>query len=243
MSVTTMSNPVVEKLSQGAELSAEDKAALVEACGDVRSFAPRTDVILEGARPANVHAVLEGFACRYKMLPDGGRQIMAWLVPGDFCDLHVAILGEMDHGIATLSDSKIAFISRRRVEGLIAESPALARSLWWATLVDEAILREWLVNMGRRTADKQIAHLFCELLIRLRMVGLADEDSMELPLTQVELADTVGLSSVHVNRVLQQLRDLGLITWRGRTLKVRDVAGLKAFAEFEPNYLHLHDAE
>jgi CRP-like cAMP-binding protein len=235
-----VTNPVVEKLNQGARLSAADEAILAEACSDVRSFAPRADVILEGARPDNVHAVLEGFACRYKLLPDGGRQIMAWLVPGDFCDLHVAILGEMDHGIATLSGSKIAFISRVRVEGLIRESPALARALWWATLVDEAILREWLVNMGRRAADKKVAHLFCELLIRLRVVGLATEDSMDLPLTQVELADTVGLSSVHVNRVVQHLRDLGLISWRDRTLKVRDVAGLKAFAGFDPNYLHLH---
>ena len=233
-----MSHPVVEKLKRGARLSAEDEQALIAACIDVRDVPAHTDLIQEGDHSDTVHAVLEGFACRYKLLPDGGRQIMAWLVPGDFCDLHVALLGEMDHGIATLSASKIAFISRQQVADLTARA-SLSRALWWATLVDEGVLREWLVNMGRRPADKQIAHLFCELLMRLRTVGLADADTVDLPLTQVELADTVGLSSVHVNRVTQQLRDLGLISWRGHTLKVVDLAGLEAFAGFDGNYLHL----
>jgi CRP-like cAMP-binding protein len=236
-----MLNPLVRKLQHAGELSSSDREALHTACSDVRRFEARIDIISEGDTPGDVHVVLEGFACRYKLLPDGGRQIMAWLVPGDFCDLHVAVLGYMDHAIATLSASSIAYVPRAKIEVLLTTSAELSRALWWATLVDEGVLREWLANMGRRPADKQVAHLFCELLLRLRAVDMAGDDTMDLPLTQVELADTVGLSSVHVNRVIQQLRDQGLISWRGKVLKVEDVAGLRAFADFDPNYLHLEE--
>lgn len=237
-----MDNPLVRKLQHGGQLSSSDRQALQIACLDVRQVDGHIDIIAEGEKPSHVHVVLDGFACRYKLLPDGARQIMAWLVPGDFCDLHVAILGEMDHAIATLSPSSIAYIPRAKIEVLLTTSGELSRALCWATLVDEGVLREWLANMGRRPADKQVAHLFCELLLRLRAVDMAEDDTMDLPLTQVELADTVGLSSVHVNRVIQQLRDRGLISWRGKVLKVEDVAGLRAFADFDPNYLHLDDA-
>jgi CRP-like cAMP-binding protein len=234
-----MANPAIEKLKLGGRLAEADAQAIEAVFTDVRVVPAREDVISEGERPEAVHVVLEGFACRYKLLPDGGRQIMAWLVPGDFCDLHVAVLGTMDHSIATLTASRIAYVSQRDVEELTTQSPALSRALWWATLVDESVLREWLVNMGRRPADRQIAHLLCELLLRLQCVGCASENEMELPVTQVELADTVGLSSVHVNRVIQQLREEGLITWRGRLLTIHDVPALQAFAGFDPNYLHL----
>jgi len=234
-----MAHPVVLKLKRGADLSVDDTQALVDACSDVMTVPGREDLIEEGARPSNVHVVLEGFACRYKVLPDGGRQIMAWLVPGDFCDLHVAILGRMDHSIATLTPSKIARIGQDVVDRLTSTSPALGRALWWATLVDEGILREWLTNMGRRPADKQIAHLFCELLVRLRTVGLVEDDEVFMPLTQNELADSVGLSTVHVNRVVQELREKDLIAWQDKRLKIRDVPRLMQFAEFDPTYLHL----
>lgn len=164
---------------------------------------------------------------------------MAWLLPGDACDLNVFGLAALDHSIATLSVSTVAFIPNAALERLSAWSPAITRALWWATLVDEGILREWLVTIGRRPADKRIAHLFCELAARLAAVGLADNDSMELPITQTELADTVGLTSVHVNRIVQQLRDQGLIAWRDRTLTVLRPQALRAFADFDPTYLHL----
>ncbi|HEY9218288.1 MAG TPA: Crp/Fnr family transcriptional regulator [Phenylobacterium sp.] len=234
-----MSIAVVRKLRHGAPITENDELAIGAACCDIRNVPAHEDLISEGDAPDNVHVVLEGFACRYKLLPDGGRQIMAWLVPGDFCDLRVAILGEMDHSIGTLTASRIGLLPRRVVEQLVATSPTLARALWWATLVDEGILREWLVNMGRRPADKRIAHLFCELLARLQAVGLAVEDRIDMPLTQVELADTVGLSPVHVNRVLSRLREEKLIAWSGRSLVILDAAGLRAFAEFDGNYLHL----
>jgi CRP-like cAMP-binding protein len=220
-------------------LSDDDRRRLDEAARDVREIGPRQDLIREGERPEEVHLILEGFACRYKILPGGERQIIAFLVPGDFCDLHVAILGEMDHGIATLSACQVAYIPRKTVDELTSNHPAINRALWWATLVDEGTLREWLVSMGRRPADRQMAHLFCELLLRLRSVGLASENGFDFPVTQQELADTLGLSTVHVNRILHQLREDGLITLSGRRLTIHDVDRLREFAEFDPSYLHL----
>jgi CRP-like cAMP-binding protein len=233
---------LVRKLQHGAELSAGDIRALERSVAKTRDIEARRDLIEEGDEPECVHVVLEGFACRYKTLPDGGRQIVGWLVPGDFCDLHIAILGRMDHAIATLSPSKIAYVPREAVRVLTQTSPALTQALWWATLVDEAVLREWLVSMGRRPADRQIAHLFCELLVRLEAVGQAQGNVLEMPVTQAELADTVGMSTVHVNRTVQHLRELGLVAWRGGRLKIIDAEGLKRFAAFDPNYLHLDRA-
>ena len=234
-----MSNPLVLKLEHGAELTEADKRALEQAIIGIRRVGPRDDLIREGDRPNNVHVVLDGFACRYKLLPDGGRQIMAYLVPGDICDLHIAILGQMDHSIATLSPATVGELPRETIEELTSRYPRINRALWWATLVDEGTLREWMTNIGRRPADKRMAHLFCELLVRLQSVGLATENSFEFPVTQSELGDTMGLSAVHVNRTLQDLRAKGLITLDGKHLTIEDVEGLKAFAEFDPNYLHL----
>jgi CRP-like cAMP-binding protein len=233
-------NPFVRKLEYGAELSDADRRILEEAVSDVREIGPRQDLIGEGDRPENVHLIVEGWACRYKLLPDGGRQIMAYLLPGDFCDLHVAILGEMDHSIATISPCKVAYIPDQIIRELISKHETINRALWWATLVDEGTLREWLTTMGRRPADKQLAHLLCELLLRLQAVGLADKNSIEFPITQEELADTLGMSPVHVNRMLQQLRADELITLDNRRLTIPDLRRLQAFAGFDPNYLHLN---
>ena len=203
---------------------------------------PRKDLIREGDEPRDVQLILEGFACRYKLLADGRRQIMAYLLPGDFCDLHIFILRRMDHSIATLSPCRVAAIPRRRILEL-TERPAIARAPWWATLVDEAVLREWLVNIGARPAEERIAHLLCELLLRLRTVGLASGGGYALPITQAEIADTMGLTNVHVNRVLQRLRAEGAITLEERRLVILDVDRLMAFSGFDPNYLHLAERD
>ena len=235
-----MSNPLTMKLEYGARLTDEDRTVLQDLTRRTRRVARHLDISPEGERPENVHLVVEGFAYRYKTLTDGRRQILAFLVPGDFCDLHVAILGEMDHSIGTGSGCTIVDIPRSTIEDLTAHHPRITRALWWATLVDEGTLREWLVNMGQRDADRQMAHLVCELLVRLRMVGLVSENSFEFPITQEDLADTLGITSVHVNRVLQDLRRQGLLEWRSKRLRIPDVERLMAFAEFEPKYLHLN---
>ncbi len=234
-----MANPFISKLEYGADLNDEDRARLAAISSSGVDVDAHQDLILEGDAPGCVHLVRTGFACRYKLLPDGGRQIMAFLLPGDICDLHVAILGQMDHSIATLCPCSIARIPRSTIDELTALHPRITRALWWATLVDEAILREWLVSMGKRPADKQLAHLLCELLVRLQAAGQAEGTSYDLPLTQAEIGDTLGLSTVHVNRVLQDLRGRGLIAFQGGRVNVLDVTALEKFAEFKPNYLHL----
>jgi CRP-like cAMP-binding protein len=234
-----MSTPFVLKLEYGAGLSDQDRQVLEQAVRDVRQFKPRHDLVLEDDSPENVHVILEGFACRYKHLPDGTRQIMAYLVPGDCCDLHVPILSRMDHTIGTLTACKVAFLPHTVIEDLTSQSKAIARALWWSTLVDQGTQREWLINMSRRPADKRLAHLLCELLVRLQAVGLATDNSFVLPLTQRQIADTLAMTGVHLNRIVRQLRLEGLIALNGHTITIPNVERLKSFAEFNPNYLHL----
>lgn len=236
-----MSNPLIRKLEHGALLTDEDRAVLEAISSESRRVPTNYDIITEGTRPAAVNLIMRGFACRYKLLPDGQRQITAFLVPGDFCDLHVTLLGEMDHTIGTGWGCDIVEIPRATIDELLQNHPRIARALRWSTLVDEATLRAWLVSMGQRSANKQMAHLICELLLRLQTVGLADADSFDFPLLQVDLGDTLGLSVVHVNRTLQELRGLNLISWKHKRVHILDVERLKSFANFEPRYLHLDD--
>lgn len=235
-----LANPLTRKLENYAPLSGDDKRFLAEIARPGRHFNARADIIREGDRPDNVHLVTQGFACRYKILSDGKRHIMAYLVPGDLCDVHVFILEAMDHSIGTLSPCQVVDIPRERVLQML-ERPAIARALYWAALVDEATLREWLVNIGRRPAEQRVAHLLCELLMRLQTVGLANSNSYELPITQTDVAETMGLTVVHVNRVIQRLRAGGLISLRNKQLVVNDAPKLREFSGFNPNYLHLRD--
>ena len=232
------SNPLVAKLRTVSDLAVDDVAVLDGICDAAHDIGARRQIIREGDRPEYVHLVIEGWLARYKLLPDGARQITAFLIPGDFCDLHVAILGEMDHSIATLTKAKVAYVPRRRIEEIV-ERPTLAKAFWWATLVDEAVLRAWIVNIGRRDAFEAIGHLMCELYVRLRNVGLTDDHSFELPLTQEEIADALGLTPVHVNRVLQRLRADGLISLKSGSLEILDHARLQKASGFNPNYLHV----
>ena len=234
-----MTNVLVRKLELFGRLSADDRRLLDDIVARPRSLAARVDVIREGEAPSDAHLVLEGFAYRYKVLPDGQRSIFAYLVPGDFGDIHIFILKAMDHGIATLSPCTIVDIPRERVLEML-ERPAIARALWWATLVDEATLREWLVNVGRRDAEAGLAHLFCELHLRLKSVGLATGGEITLPITQEELGDTLGLSTVHVNRSLQAMRARGIISFKDSRLTIPDIDRLRAACHFTPNYLHLN---
>jgi CRP-like cAMP-binding protein len=234
-----MSNPLLRKLANFTKLSEEESTAVIECTSDVHDFAAREDVISQGDRTGGVKLLLEGFACRYKVLEDGRRQIVAYFVPGDLCDLRVFILKRMDHSIGAVVASKVATISPENVLKLTSTYPTLTRALWWSTLVEEAIAREWIVNVGQRNALERMAHLFCELLYRFRAVGLNQGMSCTLPLTQVELAETLGLSSVHVNRTLQELRRQKLITLEGGTLTIQDFEALKEVSFFNADYLHL----
>nr|WP_304363593.1 Crp/Fnr family transcriptional regulator [Jiella sp. LLJ827] len=234
-----MYNPLLRKLSRAIDLTAEDEKLLNEVIGVQRGVEARQDIIQEGDRPEEVHLIVQGFACRYKLLPNGERQIVAILIPGDFCDLHVAILGEMDHGIATLSRCKVVHIPRKTIDELTRNHPRITHALWWATLVDEGILREWITNLGRKPAERHIASLMCELYLRLKSIGLVSDHTFELPMTQQEVADAVGISIVHANRMLAELRERGLVAFQGRRVRITDIDELVAFAGFNQNYLHL----
>ena len=235
-----MAKYLIRRLENFAKLSAEDKRALEDAAGQrVRTLSAREDIVHEGDKPRHVNLILEGFACRYKMLADGRRQIVAIIIPGDMCDLRMFVLKEMDHSIGALSPLKLAEISEEKLLELTESSTRLARALWWNSLVEEAIAREWTVNVGRRDALERMAHLLCEVFVRLDVVGLAEGNSCELPVTQAELGDALGLSHVHTNRTLQELRGRDLITLKGKSLTIHDLPALKDLALFNPNYLHL----
>lgn len=235
-----MDNPLVRKLQRFARLSSEDRQALNEAARlNVRRIGSREDIIREGESPDQVNLILSGWACRYKQLEDGRRQIIAFFLPGDLCDTHVFVMREMDHSIGTLSAVTVAEINRDALTAITELHPRITQALWWEMLVATAVQREWTVNIGQRTATERLGHLFCELFLRMRAVDLTDGNSCELPVTQVDLADALGLSNVHVNRVLQELRANGLVTLRGRQLTIPDLAALKAASLFNPNYLHL----
>ena len=232
-------NPLIAKLEAFIDLTPIDRQWLATISSKTILVGADTTLVHEGDVPDDVFLILEGFAYRYKTTPEGKRQIFAYLVPGDFCDLHVALLDEMDHSIGTLSACRVVKIPKRTVADLTDNHPTLAKAFWWCSLVDEATLREWLVNVGQRSSVQRVAHLFCEMHVRLEAVKLTVGGSFALPITQTELADTVGMTNVHVNRSLKRLREAGLMTFRGRSVRISDVGKLKQFASFNPNYLHL----
>lgn len=232
-------NTLVRKLERFEILGADDKAWLKRACEHAFSVAARTDLVREGDAPGGLFVILEGMACRLKLRSGGSRQITAYLIPGDFCDLDLALRPQMDHAISTLSSCRVVRLDFEAIHRLGSEASVIARAMRRSTLVDDATVREWLVNIGSRSAIQRIAHLFCELLVRFRAIGLAGGNSYELPVSQLDLAETTGLSTVHVNRTLQELKRLGLIEFRSRSLMIRDLPRLEALGEFDPGYLSL----
>lgn len=232
-------NALLARLEAVADLREDEKQLLLSLFTNVRNFSAGQSIIREGERPEQVHLILDGWAARYKELPEGSRQIVAFLLPGDFCDLHVAILANMDHSIVALTACRVAFVSSAKMDTLTSDHNSLTKALWWGTLVDEAVLRSWVVNNGRRDSMARIAHLLCELHLRLELIGFVSDDRFDLPLTQSDIADATGLTPVHTNRTLQRLRKAGLITLRGKILTVLDFNALRTVAGFDPSYLHL----
>lgn len=235
-----MINPLTQKLEQFTTVDEADRARLDGwARHRQKRWDAKSDIISEGDHVDHIHLVLTGLAARYKLLPNGERQIMAFLVPGDLCDVEVFILDEMDHGIFAVSDVQCALIHKDKVEEMLTESSSLTKALWWSTMTDSAVLRERIVDHGRRDARERLAHLLYEMLIRYRIVGLSKDETYEFPVTQEELADATGMTPVHVNRTLKQLRDDGLIELKGKVVSILDTAAVKEVAQFNPNYLHL----
>ncbi len=228
------------KLGRFIAFTDEERAALAHLSRETRQHSGGSDLIAEGDKPGAVFLLTEGWGYRYKQLEDGKRQIMAYLIPGDLCDIQMFLFQRMDHSVGLLCDSRVASIPAADVLEIMDRYPRIQRALLWATLVDEATLREWLLNVGQRSALQRISHLFCELCVRLSAVKLVDDDeTFTLPLTQAQLADTTGMSTVHVNRTLQHLRNEGLITLRRGQLTIHKFDKLAEIAGFDRNYLHI----
>lgn len=235
-------NLLTRKLLHFAQLSDSDCQVLDEFAAPDERHAADVDIIAEGMVPRSVFLLKEGMAMRYRNLADGGRQIMTFLIPGDLCDMHVFLIKEMDHSIGTVTPVRVAPISRDSIMGLFGARPRISAALWWSTMQEDAMLRERIVSLGRRDARGRIAYLMCELLWRHTAVGLNSGEVFQLPLTQTELGDTLGLTPVHVNRILKEFREQGLIAMRQRTLSLLNVDELQAIAGFNKNYLHLGGA-
>lgn len=233
----------LRKLGNIASLSEDERSAIGALPAMVRTLDSHQDILRERDRPSQCCVILSGWAYRYKLLDEGKRQIVSFHVAGDLPDLHSVHLEAMDHTLATLTACRVAFIPHESIRSLMRDSPTIAALFWRETLVDAAIFREWITCLGRRTAYGRIAHLFREMYLKLNAVGLAEDHRYDFAPTQGDLGDALGLSNVHVNRVLQDLRTRGLITLRGRKLAILNWPELAKAAQFDPSYLHLQQRD
>lgn len=231
--------PFFDRIRLRDTLGIEEQQALAEAARERVTFAADADLVTEGDRPVRSMLVTQGMACRYRLQAGGGRQLMAIHLPGDFVDLHSFLLKEMDHSVGALTDCSIVTFPHENLVRVTERYPHLTRMLWLMTLIDGSLHREWLVGMGLLSAPQRTAHLLCEIYTRLEVVGLARDHRFNLPITQAAMADAIGISSVHINRVIQELRQRNLISWDGGMLTIKSWDGLVAAGEFDDRYLHL----
>lgn len=234
-----MIDAFLKKLRARDYLTEVEAQALQNAAGRVEGFNAGSWLVREDSRPSHSLLVCQGLCARTTILADGGRQISAIHIEGDFVDLPSLILKRMDHGILALTDCKAISFPHDKLREITAEFPHLTRLLWLSTLIDLATHREWIVALGRRDAESRAARLFCELKTRMDIVGLTRGNSFELPISQQTLSDCLGVSAVHANRVLQTLRARGLLQWSDGTVTLPDWQGLVKLADFDPTYLQL----
>jgi CRP-like cAMP-binding protein len=231
---------LIRRLESIAPVSDEERQAIAALPITVRNLRADQDIVRDQDRPSQCCVILEGFACRYKLLPGGKRQIVSFHIPGDIPDLQSLHLEVMDHNLGTIVASKVAFIPHETVRLFLRAHPRITDVFWRETLIDAAVFREWVVNVGRREAYGRIAHILCEVYVRLRAVGLVNGRSYLMPVTQAELGDATGMSTVHVNRTLQELRRDRLIsTPRNGQVVIESWDGLQKAGEFDETYLHL----
>jgi CRP-like cAMP-binding protein len=237
MTMVPSTSRLLQRLAGLLPLSAEESRALEDAAGPARLYRAHEELVREGHGATHIGLLASGFAFRCRILPDGRRQIVSYLIPGDLCDARLLLLPVATHSVSTLTPANVVPFARERLLALVAHHPRIGQALCWLTMVEELISREWLVNVGQRTAIERLAHLLCEVFARMHAVGLTDHGRCELPLTQVELADSLALSTVHVNRTLQELRRQGLVSLSAGMLEIHDFAALQAIAMFNSDYL------
>ena len=231
-----MTNPLVEKFER--KLSAAERDLLIRLTRNPVAVAARQDIVHDGEEVHGLTVLMDGIACSQRLMAGGRRAITGYVLPGSFCDLGGLLGGKIGHGVFSLTPCMVVEISATGLAELTSH-PGLMRMLLSAALTEKSILREWLAQMGQEMSDRRVAHLVCELRARFEDTGMADGDGFKLPLTQEELGESLGISTVHVNRVLQRLRSDGLIHMLGRVVSLPDIVRLETFAEFTPGYLHL----
>jgi CRP-like cAMP-binding protein len=235
----TPEHPLLPKLRQVLELSPEEVAAVERVPFRRERVAADEPILREGARPTRSFALEEGLACSSKIVSDGGRQIIALHIPGDLPDLTSLHLRQRDCDLWALVDCELAFHDHRDLQQLCAAQPRLNTALWRVSLVESSVFREWVVNVGQRESIKRLAHLFCEIAVRMQGAGRVTGGSCAFAATQDDLAEATAMSPVHVNRVLQELRRRGLLSFAKGRLTVHNWDGLAGLADFRDDYLHL----
>jgi len=234
-----MADALLTRLELYGPLTDDEKHALRDAVRTIRTYEAREVIVPQGSTPSDSTLLIEGFAIRHLHLADGKRQIAAVHIPGDFADLHGFLLKKLDDGVEALSPCTVALLPHEKLKRITRQFPHLTRALWFTTLLDAAIMRQWMSSIGRMSAAERLAHFICEMHDRLGAVDLASERSFSLPIRQEDLGDAFGLSTVHVNRSLQELRKAGLVQWTGRTVTIGDREALQELGKYNPDYLHL----
>jgi CRP-like cAMP-binding protein len=231
-------NWLTKKLERLGELGDEDRAAIAALPCSIEQVPPHRHLVREGSAPAECCVLVDGFAFRDKVAAGGARQIVSFHIRGDILDLQHLLLATADHNVRAMGQATVGWIPKEAVRALALRRPAVAEALWRDTLIDASIFREWVLNVGRRDAKSRIAHMLSEFLVRCQAAGLGSAERVMLPMTQEQIADAVGLTPVHVNRMLRALEEDGVIERAGREIRVADWALMKRVADFDPAYLH-----
>ncbi|WP_121114353.1 Crp/Fnr family transcriptional regulator [Croceibacterium ferulae] len=226
------------RLAASAFLSREERQALEDAAAPARTVAANTDLLQEGAHADDLFIIVEGWACRYVTAKDGGRQLSALLLPGDVGNLDSLLFSRLDYGVRTLTEATVVAVPRDWILALAVQHPGIARTFIWLALLENVILTKWTQSLGRRSAKSRLAHLLCELSMRLD-AETDGESRFTLPMTQEQIADVLGLTAVHVNRVLQELRLEGMVSTKYRRMILPDVVRLRQSCGSDPHYLHM----
>jgi CRP-like cAMP-binding protein len=229
---------VIRKLDKLAHLEAQDREEIAALPFAFKTASPHTYLVREGSESRNCCVLLTGYACRHKTTNKGGRQIVSFHVPGDILDLQHLLLTVADHSLETITEVTYATVPAADLKELARQRPNIAEALWRDTLIDASIFREWVLNVGRRDAQSRIAHMLCEFVVRCESAGLGRPQQFDLPMTQEDIGDATGLTSVHVNRSLRALADTGILDHRGRSVKIVNWDRLRRVAGFDPAYLH-----
>lgn len=229
---------LIRKLERLAKLEEDDRRLLMALPHDREKVAPGTYLVREGTDASRCCLLVEGFACRHKTTSGGGRQIVSFHMRGDILDIQHLLLPLADHNVEAITEASVAWIPADALRTLAWERPRIGEALWRDTLIDSSIFREWVLNVGRRDAKSRIAHMLCEFVARAQAVGLGSPDHFLLPMTQEQIADATGLTTVHVNRMLRALSDEGVIARNRREVQIMDWDRMRAAADFDSLYLH-----